>query len=355
MTSLVPRRRPVAAPLLACALVGLAPLSACGDDASTAAATTPAAAASRAATERPFAATSPWNTRIDTADVATGSRAALQLSGVQRPIITTSTGEVRKGTAVSKPEGFVINTQRWTTLVVEGGAATRLRCRQQPCGADADRVPATLRIPASAKPDPRYDGWMTVVQGNAAYDLWRARRLSDGTISFAFARRWALNGTGVGEADRPAVRGSGLPLFAGLLTAEELRRGQIDHALAIALPAPATGKAVAPASATNGNGPEAAVPEGARLRLRPGVRLSGRTPGGRTLSRQQERARDAILVALRRYGAIVVDRATVPSFYARAGIAPEVLLGDELSALQLDDFDVVRATTRVTTDQEAPS
>lgn len=351
MTTHLAQRRPLAAPLFACALLGLLPIAACGDDRPTAAATTPV----RTPSERPFAATSPWNTRIDAADVASGSQLALDLAGTQRSLVTTSTGEVRRGGAVSNPKGFVINTQRWTTLVVQGGAATRLRCRQQPCGAEADRVPATLRIPASAKPDPRYDGWMTVVQGNDAYDLWRARRLSDGTISFAFARHWTLDGSGAGVAGRAAVRGSGLPLFAGLLTSEELQRGQIDHALAVALPSPASGKVVPPASATNGNGPENAVAEGVRLRLRAGVRLAGRTPGGRTLSRQQERARDAILVALRRYGAIVVDRATVPSFYARSGIAPEALLGDELSALDLKDFEVVDADARKSADQEVAS
>lgn len=351
MTANAPRRRPFAAPAFACALLGLAPLAACGDDPPTAAATTPP----RTPAERPFTASSPWNTRIDTLPVASGSRAALQLAGTQRSLITTSTGAVRRGPAVGAPAGFVINTQRWTTLVVEGGAATRLRCRQQPCGSEQDRVPATLRIPASAKPDPRYDGWMTVVQGNDAYDLWRARRLADGTISFAFARRWALDGSGTGVAGRPAVRGSGLPLFAGLITAEELERGQIDHALAIALPSPASGKVVPPASSTNGGGAEGAAPQGARLRLRAGVRLGDRTPGGRALSRQQERARDAILVALRRYGAIVVDRATVPSLYARSGISPEALLGDELSALDLQDFEVVRADAPKSANEEVAS
>lgn len=351
MSPLASSRRRLAAPLSVCALVSLLPLAACGDDAPTAAATTPA----RTPAERPFAASSPWNTRIDAAPVAADSRASLQLAGSQRTLVTTSAGEVRRGPAARTPGGVVINTQRWTTLVVEGGAATRLRCRQQPCGAEEDRVPATLRIPASAKPDPRYDGWMTVVQGNDAYDLWRARRLEDGTISFAFARHWTMNGSGAGVAGRAAVRGSGLPLFAGLITAEELQRGQIDHALAVALPAPAAGKVVPPASATNGNGAEGAAAAGARLRLRAGVRLASRTPGGRTLTRQQERARDAILVALRRYGAIVVDRATVPSFYARAGIAPEALLGDELSALELEDFEVVRTPTPEPTDAEVAS
>lgn len=321
----------------------------CGDEPQAMRPTTPPGGLN----ERPFSSNSPWNTRIDMAPADANSAAALRLAAARRAVTTTSVGTLQRSATRTPAGGIVINTDRWTTLVVSGGAATQLRCRQQPCGDPADRLPRTLAIPANAKPDPRYDGWMTVIDGGTAYDLWRARRLADGSISYAFARRWSLTGAGTGDPRRPSVRGSGLPLVAGLITESELARGEINHALAIAVPSPAAGRSVSPASATNGSGPGDSVALGARLRLRADVRLPSRTPAGRRLSRQQERARDAMLVALRRYGAIVVDRSETPALYARAGIPAAALTGDELTALELDDFEVLQAPAQAPEGTEA--
>jgi hypothetical protein len=41
------------------------------------------------------------------------------------------------------------------------------------------------------------------------------------------------------------------------------------------------------------------------------------------------------------YGAIVVDRASVPTLYAQRGAVSDRLVGNELQGLTLDDFEVV--------------
>ena len=103
--------------------------------------------------------------------------------------------------------------------------------------------------------------------------MWRARRVGD-VISYQFIKRWALNGPGYSAPatqDASAAvgaRGSGLPLFAGVIQPNELRQGRIDHALAISVPGPAQRIFVQPASVTNGINVTTSLPEGARLRLK---------------------------------------------------------------------------------------
>ncbi|UUY06044.1 hypothetical protein LRS13_11170 [Svornostia abyssi] len=326
---------------LLCALVG-ATASGCGGDEPATAAGSTASTTSRApaADVRPFAASSPWNQRVDGLAQDPQSAALLRRAAQRVGVIE------RRGDARPRIErrtvtaGVTVNTRAWTTPVVSDGVVTAVRCRQRQCG-DGEAV-RSLRIPADVDPDPRYDGWFTVIEGRTAYDLWRARRERDGAISYQFLRVWDLDGSGAGAPGEVAARGSGLPLFAGLIRARELETGRIDHALAISLPGPAQRRYVRPASATNGNGSLRSLPEGARIRLKPGVRLRDDTIDGRTVTRRQQRARDAILVALRSYGALVVDRAAVPTLYAERGIAGETLTGDELRGLGLDDFEVVQ-------------
>ena len=56
---------------------------------------------------------------------------------------------------------------------------------------------------------------------------------------------------------------------------------------------------------------------------------------------QQQRMSDAIVAALRTYGAIVVDRAAVPTLYAQRDVTSDMIAGNELASLHLDDFEVV--------------
>lgn len=338
-------RGPLPAVLLLCALGGAAASGCGGDDATAAGADTVAVTAEAAAAEsprgsRPFSSSSAWNQRVDALPADPDSAAMLR-GAAQRVGVVERPGDPRPRIERRTVDaGVTVNTRAWTTPVVADGVVTALRCRQRSCG-DGDAVRA-LRIPADVDPDPRYDGWFTVISGRTAYDLWRARRERDGAISYQYLRAWDLDGEGAGAPGEPGARGSGLPLFAGLIRARELETGVLDHALALSVPGPAQRRYVRPASTTNGNGALGSLPEGARVRLKAGVRPAGAEVDGRALTRRQQRARDALLVALRRYGAIVVDRAAVPTLYAERGIAAEALLGDELRGLRLDDFEVVR-------------
>jgi hypothetical protein len=93
---------------------------------------------------------------------------------------------------------------------------------------------------------------------------------------------------------------SSLPIAAGMATLAELRRGRIDHALAINVPAPCADVFAWPAQRTDGTSREVAcLPEGARLRLDPALDISKLhlPPVTRMLAE-----------AAQRYGMIVRDR-----------------------------------------------
>jgi hypothetical protein len=294
-----------------------------------------------------FNALSPWNTPVTALPADPRSQTMLALAEL-RPVVVEAPGrQGAPGTVDAGSTGLYINTTSWAPTIVteQGGVPTKLFCRQVLCGPAAATLTTAL-IPPNVNPDPRYEGWVTIVDRGegVAYDLWRARRQADGSISYQYAKRWELNGPGfsrpesVDQQGAVGARGSGMPLFAGTILPSELRDGAIHHALAIAIPGAARGVYVQPASTTDGVGSEGSLPEGARIRLRPGVSLTG-------LSGAQLRYANVVLAALRQYGAIVVDRATVPTLYAQRDAVNGLLSGAELRSLRLSDFEVVRLPT----------
>jgi hypothetical protein len=342
------------------------------------------------AIDHPFSASSPWNTSIASASVDPRSNA--MIAGAQLRL------GVQQGTRVEEltvkrrliTAPLYINTLKWTPPVLDADApnavTTSLLCRQPNlpppdnlCG-DGYLVP-TLKIPPAIAPYPQYDGWLTVIDSAAGYgyDLWRARRAANGaaTMSYLYMRRWSLAGSGYLPPTAPSARGSGLPLFAGIITPEDIDAGVIRHALAMSVPGPASINFVQPASLTDGNGSATSLPEGARLRLKASVTLASvlRALPGAT----NRRASTIIFTALRTYGAIVVDRSAVPTLYAQLTTDWEVplhdahdiatapngvtelpvserkdprfvtplLRGGEASGLRLSDFEVIKLPTEL--------
>jgi hypothetical protein len=91
-----------------------------------------------------------------------------------------------------------------------------------------------------------------------------------------------------------------LPLVAGTMRISELRSGEIDHALAIAVPHPRAGTFAWPAERTDGdNSSAASIPEGAHFRLDPSLDIA---------KLNLPPATKAIAEAAQRYGLIVRDK-----------------------------------------------
>lgn len=295
-----------------------------------------------------FASNSPWNTEIAGYSKDVNSAQMID-QATQRVAVIEQPG--KNGVKIvyrRVKDGIAINTEGFAPLVVEvdpngGGITTNFVCRQSDCGSGDPSVPDSLVIPPDTRPNPAYDGWLSVIdrENRIGYDFWRARRETDDTISYQYAKAWTLGGPGFSkpyEVDPQravGARGSGLPLFAGMIDPQQASKGTIDHALAIAVPGLARRNYVQPASVTDGVGRQTSIPAGARIRLRANVDEK------LVLKGVKHRSAAAILSALRTYGAIVVDRAIVPTLYAPLGTSPKLVGNNDLEGLTLSDFEVV--------------
>ena len=163
-----------------------------------------------------------------------------------------------------------------------------------------------IRIPGAARPAAGDDGHMAVIDSSTGfeYDFWQVRQKprGGGTLVVSYGGRTRIAGQGLGSNATAAWFG----LAAGVVRAEEMEAGRIDHALFAAIKC-ASGRSVYPAQAgTTGSrcsnfglpGSDA-PPMGARIWLDLSPEQIGRL--------RIPRWRKTILEALNRYGMIVGD------------------------------------------------
>ena len=88
-----------------------------------------------------------------------------------------------------------------------------------------------VRIPDAARAAAGSDGHLTVVDQDSGweYDFWQVRRKprGGGRLVISWGGRTRIEGDGLGSDANAAHYGS----LAGIIRAEEMRRGRIDHAL----------------------------------------------------------------------------------------------------------------------------
>jgi hypothetical protein len=169
-------------------------------------------------------------------------------------------------------------------------------------------------IPPNARPAAGTDGHLTIWQPSTdrLWEFWKAVKLRDGWhASWGGAMRHVSRNpgyyTGSSWTGLSASQGwnwgstaTSLPVIAGTILIDELRRGRIDHALALAIPDACAGSFTWPAQRTDGGDPGAnCLPEGAHLRLDPNLDLS-------TLSLPP--ITRLLAEAAQRYGIVVRDR-----------------------------------------------
>jgi len=144
---------------------------------------------------------------------------------------------------------------------------------------------SAVPLPSNAEPAQGTDGYMVVYQPSTdrMWEFWRLHREADGWhASWGGAMQNVSSNPGVfGPAAWPGAKpwwgasASSLALAGGAMTIADLRSGEIDHALSIALPNVRAGVLVAPAQRTDGSSSDpAALPEGAHLRLDPRLDLA---------------------------------------------------------------------------------
>lgn len=231
---------------------------------------------------RPFAPSSPFNTRIP-----------------PRPRLHPDSKRVVAALARRATGGIVVATREWTMPVfLADRSKRRHEVRLTAEWSPFERM-VGMPIPDVARPDPQGDGHLAVVDraGGWVWELWQARRTGRGWQA-SWGNRIALASSGVYPYGMSA-RGSGFSVLAGLIWPHELRRGRIQHALAFSTYPNRAGVLVRPATESDGDSSDPlALPEGARLQLDPGLDLDrlGLAPWERTIAR-----------AMQEYGLVLVD------------------------------------------------
>jgi hypothetical protein len=164
---------------------------------------------------------------------------------------------------------------------------------------------SAVPIPSYAVPSKGTDAEMTIYQPSTdtVWEFWQARKVNGawqgcwgGQIKYASTNYGVFNG-------HYGATATGLPFIGGQVTAEELERGEIKHAIGIAL-VEVEDKAVYswPAARSDGVNPYKLanrIPEGLRFRLDPSVNVDAlpMTKAGKTIAR-----------AAQKYGFVVWDK-----------------------------------------------
>jgi hypothetical protein len=212
-----------------------------------------------------------------------------------------------------------INTTAFSTPVyrVPSGQSTVRVWIDHPPSSNADsleRQLAHVPIPSGARPSHDSDSRMVVWQASSdtQWELWHVSRRPGGFKPGWHAGWGAVihnvsQSTGINP--RPfGATASGLALMGGLIRLDDVRRGSIDHALALGVPRVTRGVAVAPANRSDGRfSGSNTIPEGTRFRLDPSLNLDSLGLPPATL---------AIARAAQRYGMIVRDGSGAVSLYA---------------------------------------
>lgn len=221
---------------------------------------------------------------------------------------------------VPAQDGPNINTNAFSVPVYtvgSGQATTRviLDIHNAALQASFSAVP----LAANAHPATGSDGNLVVWQPSTdkMWEFWQLHRAADGWhASWGGAMRNVQLGDGLyGPKSWPGaqyywgVSASSLPVVGGLMMINELKRLQIPHILALAIPDPREHVWSWPAQRTDGQSTDpASLPEGARLRLDPKLNIAAlHLP---PLTR-------AMAIAAQRYGIVVRDTSGVISFYAQ--------------------------------------
>lgn len=227
--------------------------------------------------ERPFAATSSWNT----------------------PIASNATFET-----VGWPPGalFGVAWSSYSPAIYVSSASDPVVSIEHPAswGRPADTL--EIRIPADVDGAPGTDGELLVIDGDTVHNFWQFRRLStEKAAAQSYAATNVVTGNGWGRASPflgAGIVAAGASQLAGLLVQEETDRGEIAHALQLSVDA-RYAKPGHAGEAINGDGrnPDGLVREGQRLAIPATVAMPrGLSPLGQKVFR-----------AYQTYGAFVID------------------------------------------------
>jgi hypothetical protein len=187
-----------------------------------------------------------------------------------------------------------------------GDPRYRIRCTKPwgRCEVQGRRVPVPSRAIPAGGWGGGGDAHMTIVDQHTGweYDLWDVTSKRHHRIYAGWGGRTRIGGTGLGSAATAAHFGN----LAGIIRAQELRAGIIRHALVFVVPCVHRGGVSYPSRGAGGEGcKRVGLPRRTAPRLGAHFQLAMSQRGIRRL--HLPRWQRAIVEALRRYGAYVVD------------------------------------------------
>lgn len=258
-----------------------------------------------------FSSTSFWNEPIPSTAQADPSSAAL-------------VGALDEVVAGEQQGGFGpwINTTQYSLpiyTVPAGQPTVAVELAEHRPEAALSSAWSQVPLPSDAQPSAGSDGDLAVWQPSTdtLWEFWRlSRRGSAWQASWGGAIEHQSASSGVYEAGswlgaEPwwGTSASSLSLAGGLITIEDLKHGQINHALEMAIPAPRAGVFSSPARRTDGRSASPlALPEGAHLRLNPDLDLA---------ALKLPRVTMMLAEAAQRYGIYVTDTSPVVELTAQ--------------------------------------
>ncbi|UUY03507.1 hypothetical protein LRS13_23020 [Svornostia abyssi] len=267
---------------------------------------TPKATTPSESTARPefYAPDSPWNTPIAN-EAALDPRSARYIDRLQRMVDID-------GTTVAI-ETFSIPIYR------VGPDQARVRVELDRRAPALQRAFDAVPVPDDAKAADGTDRALLIYQESTdtIWEFWRFRR-ENGGLRAGWGGRMADVSKNPGyyrmrtepEIEKPfwGFNATNLGGATGVMTIDELRRGRIDHVLALAIPEARKDVCAAPANGTDGATEEPdAIPEGARFRLDPDLDVDALDVPEMT---------KIMARAAQRYGVVVTNRGGAVAFWA---------------------------------------
>lgn len=242
-----------------------------------------------------------------------------------QPVPPDAPADPRSAEYVGRLAGLspAVSVRNYTVPVYVADAATpRYTVRRTASWAAPGSALRSVPIPDHAVPDPAEDAHMVVLDRSSrcVFEFYRAVRDNNGW-SAAWANATPADGDGI-YPDGLSTRASGLSAAAGLIWPEELRSGEISHALVFAYPFTRAGGPVGMATRSDGRSQDdAALPIGAHLVLDAAVDVN---------ALNLPPPEQAIARALQRYGMVLADTSGGFPLYA---VHPVSFSGDPYAPL----------------------
>lgn len=217
-----------------------------------------------------------------------------------------------------------INTGEYSSPVFVAGAIPTVRVAEWDCQKKGFKDQSlaeqwsAVPIPENAAPSRGSDHEMTIYQPSTdtVWEFWQAKKV-DGQWQACWGGRLQNASRNRGVFDKHyGTTATSLPFLGGQITAEELQRGEIRHAIGIALVEAEHYSIFSwPAGRSDGYNPQKLpnrIPEGIRFRLDPAVDVD---------ALKMSAAGKVIAKAAQKYGFIVWDKAGAISIRAQNAVS----------------------------------